>query len=100
MAHSESDNPKESRSRRRKRRRPPREIDGERRYPRRGIYVEPPVMWGFALMVAAIIWFLLALSRDWNVIYPPVLFLVGLIRLVMGLLGHDDLTPDDWGGLS
>jgi hypothetical protein len=55
----------------------------ERRLASGGILV------GLLLMVGAGVWFILGLMGDRIFFYPPILFVVGLIAFVKGLMGRD-----------
>jgi hypothetical protein len=54
----------------------------------------PGVILGLVMMVGAVIWFVVALSAGWIFFYPPILFILGLIRLVKSLLGHEEEDDD------
>jgi hypothetical protein len=63
--------------------------DGERGgYSR--IYVSPAVITGVLMMVGATVWFFGALAFGVIFIYPPIMFVLGLIAVVKGFLGHEE----------
>jgi hypothetical protein len=45
---------------------------------------------GIAAMVVAVLWFTVAVMNDWYPWYPPILFVLGVIALVKGLMKKDD----------
>jgi hypothetical protein len=45
---------------------------------------------GALAMVIAIIWFVVGLMNDWIFFYPPILFILGLIAFIKGLMGGDE----------
>jgi hypothetical protein len=56
----------------------------------RRIYVSPGVITGVLMMVVAVIWFFGALALNWIFFYPPIMFVLGFIAVVKGLLGHEE----------
>ena len=54
-----------------------------------GISISPGVIGGILMMVGAVVWFVLGLFFGWVFFYPPILFVLGLIRLVASLMGHE-----------
>jgi hypothetical protein len=44
---------------------------------------------GLAMMVGAVVWFILGLYNGWLFYYPPILFVMGVIAFVRGLMGKD-----------
>ena len=50
------------------------------------------VIGGAVAMLIAIVWFVLGLMNNWLFYYPPILFIVGLIGVIKGLVsrGKDD----------
>lgn len=78
-------------------RRPRRSGDTAPRTPR-GDREEPPrkawnnrVAGGLTCMVIAVIWFCAGLAFDWVFYYPPILFVIGLVSLIRGLVtGRDE----------
>lgn len=45
---------------------------------------------GVGLMVAAVVWFVVGLAADRIFFYPPVLFIVGLVAFIKGLVAAGD----------
>lgn len=45
---------------------------------------------GILAMVIAIVWFGVGLKKDWIFFYPPILFVLGLIAFIKGLMGGDE----------
>lgn len=45
------------------------------------------VMGGMLAMIGAVVWFVLGLMADRIFIYPPILFIVGLVAFIKGLVG-------------
>jgi hypothetical protein len=41
---------------------------------------------GLAAMVGAVVWFVIGLMNDWIFYYPPILFVIGLIAFIRGLV--------------
>ncbi len=41
------------------------------------------------MMVGAVVWFVVGLSFDFIFFYPPVLFIIGIVTLVRGMMGHE-----------
>jgi hypothetical protein len=56
----------------------------------RRIYVSPGVITGVLMMVVAVIWFFGALALNWIFFYPPIMFVLGFVAVVKGLLGHEE----------
>jgi hypothetical protein len=52
--------------------------------------VHPGIWIGLLMMAGAAIWFFVALAAGWIFFYPPILFVVGLVRFLYGLAGRDD----------
>jgi hypothetical protein len=59
-----------------------------RRAPR--IVVSPAVAGGALAMIGAVVWFVVGLTANRVYIYPPIMFVLGLIAVVKGLLGHPE----------
>jgi hypothetical protein len=55
-----------------------------------GISISPGVFVGAAMMLGAVVWFVVALYAGWIFFYPPVMFVLGLIRFVTAILGHEE----------
>jgi hypothetical protein len=45
---------------------------------------------GIIVMLVAVVWFVVGLMFDYLFFFPPVLFLIGVIGFIKGILGHDD----------
>ena len=58
--------------------------------PRRGIAIGGAAVTGLFMMGGAALWFVLGLAADRIFIYPPFLFVFGLIAFFRGLAGHED----------
>jgi hypothetical protein len=71
-----------------RRRRPPRDDYSYRGHS--SIAVTRGIIYGIIMMVVALVWFVLALMVGWIAFYPPILFVAGLVRMIMGFLGHAD----------
>jgi 1,4-dihydroxy-2-naphthoate octaprenyltransferase len=54
------------------------------------VYVSPAVITGVLMMVGAAVWFFGALALGVIFIYPPILFVLGLVAVVKGFLGHEE----------
>jgi len=54
-----------------------------------GISISPGVIGGILMMVGAVVWFVLGLFFGWVFFYPPIWFVLGLIRLIASLMGHE-----------
>jgi hypothetical protein len=54
------------------------------------ISLSPAVAGGLASMAIAAMWFGLGLTADRIYIYPPILFVLGLVAVVKGVLGHPE----------
>jgi hypothetical protein len=52
--------------------------------------VSPAVITGVLMMVGATVWFFGALALGVIFIYPPILFVLGLVAVVKGFLGHEE----------
>ena len=48
------------------------------------------VLAGVAMMVGAVIWFFLGLMGNRIFFYPPILFIIGLVAFIKGLVGSSD----------
>ncbi len=46
------------------------------------------VFGGIAMMVGAVIWFFVGLQFDYVFFYPPILFIMGLIAFIKGLVSR------------
>jgi len=44
---------------------------------------------GILAMFIAVVWFILGLLNNWIFYYPPILFIIGLIAFIKGLVGGD-----------
>lgn len=55
-----------------------------------GISVSPGIIGGLAAMVIAVVWFIAGLYFGWVFFYPPILFIIGLVRFVASLMGQED----------
>jgi hypothetical protein len=60
----------------------------ERRH--RALVVSPGIITGVLMMVGAVVWFGLGLLADRIFFYPPVMFVLGLVATIKGLLGHPE----------
>lgn len=45
------------------------------------------ILGGLALMVGAAVWFVLGLMADRIFFYPPIMFIIGFVALIKGLIG-------------
>ncbi len=45
---------------------------------------------GLFIMFIAVVWFVVGLYAGWIFFYPPILFVIGIISLVKGLMGIED----------
>jgi hypothetical protein len=45
------------------------------------------VLGGIGLMVGAIVWFVLGLMADRIFFYPPIMFIIGLVAMIKGIIG-------------
>lgn len=61
---------------------------GSERGGRPRIYISPGVMGGIGSMVLAAIWFVAGLAADRIFLYPPIMFVLGFVAVIRGLLGH------------
>jgi predicted Zn finger-like uncharacterized protein len=64
--------------------RPPREEESGRRR----LVISPGIITGVLMMVGAVVWFVLGLLGNRFFIYPPIMFVLGLVAVIKGLLGH------------
>lgn len=56
-----------------------------------GVAVGPAVATGIAMMVGAVLWFVVGFyALDRIFFYPPVLFVLGIVSVGKGLMGHED----------
>src|SRR5216684_3576049 len=79
--------PDPSRPRKRKKRR----HDGDSGRDRGGgVSISPGVITGVLMIVGAIVWFIVGLWAGWVFFYPPILLVLGIIRLVTALMGSED----------
>jgi hypothetical protein len=46
------------------------------------------VIGGVLMMVIAVVWFVVGLHAGWIFFYPPILFVIGIVALIKGLMGH------------
>jgi hypothetical protein len=59
--------------------------------PRRpAVHISSGVLGGAAMMLGAVIWFVVGLAAGILFYYPPVLFIIGLVTFVRALFGHED----------
>ena len=47
------------------------------------------VLGGMGLMAGAVIWFVLGLMGGYIFYYPPVMFVIGMIAMIKGLVSRD-----------
>ncbi len=47
------------------------------------------ILGGLAMMIGAVVWFVLGLMADIIFFYPPILFVLGVIAFVKGLMGRE-----------
>ncbi|MBA4064131.1 MAG: hypothetical protein C0501_10540 [Isosphaera sp.] len=59
-------------------------------YQRPRIYISPGVLGGLASMVFGAGWFFVGLAADTIYLYAPVVFFLGLVAVVRGVLGHPE----------
>lgn len=52
-----------------------------------GIAINPEIVSGLLMMVGAVVWFILGLSKGIIFFYPPVLFALGIAAIVRGFMG-------------
>lgn len=45
---------------------------------------------GIAMMVGAVIWFVVGYMNGTIFIYPPILFIIGLVSMIKGLMGGEE----------
>lgn len=55
-----------------------------------GVTVSGGVVAGLFMMLGAVVWLVVGLYFGWLFFYPPVLFIIGLISLIKGLMGFDE----------
>ena len=55
-----------------------------------GVTVSGGVVAGLFMMLGAVVWLVVGLYFGWLFFYPPVLFIIGLISLIKGLMGYDE----------
>jgi hypothetical protein len=56
-----------------------------------GLWISPVIVTGLLMMFVAIAWFVLGIILiDRIFFYPPVLFVLGFISMIKGLLGHEE----------
>jgi hypothetical protein len=48
------------------------------------------VLGGLAAMVGAVIWFVVGLLNDWIFFYPPVLFVLGMVAMIKGIMNKNE----------
>jgi hypothetical protein len=48
------------------------------------------VIGGAIAMLVAVVWFVIGLMADWIFFYPPILFLIGLVAFIKGLVSGGD----------
>jgi hypothetical protein len=48
------------------------------------------VLGGCAAMLVAVVWFVVGLMNDTIFFYPPILFIIGLVAAIKGLVGGDE----------
>jgi hypothetical protein len=51
-----------------------------------GFAVDPSIIGGIAMMIGAVVWFVLGLKAGIIFFYPPVLFVIGIVAFVKGLI--------------
>jgi hypothetical protein len=56
----------------------------------RGFSINPAIITGLLMMGGAVLWFVLGLSANRIFIYPPILFVLGLINVFRGFSGDAD----------
>lgn len=57
---------------------------------RSGIVISSGIIYGLLMMGGAALWFFLGLAAGRIFIYPPILFVLGIVRLVGGFTGNDE----------
>ena len=66
-------------------------VDREERGGYRGPWISPLFFTGLLMMFGAIAWFVLGIILiDRIFFYPPILFVLGFISMIKGLLGHEE----------
>jgi hypothetical protein len=55
-----------------------------------GFAVSPSIVVGALMMLGAIVWFCAGMALDIIFFYPPIMFVLGLISFVKGLMGRED----------
>ena len=55
-----------------------------------GISISPGIIGGALMMLLAVVWFIAGLYFGWIFFYPPILFIIGLVRFVLSLFGHEE----------
>jgi hypothetical protein len=73
-----------------KKRKPSRPRSGGDRQRGGGLVISSGVITGLLMMVGAVVWFIVGLFAGWVFFYPPILFVIGLVRFIMGLMGHEE----------
>jgi hypothetical protein len=63
---------------------------GSDRYQSSGFGINPFIVSGFAIMFGAVLWFGAGFALGRILFYPPVLFLLGFITVMKGLMGYSD----------
>ena len=61
-----------------------------REHGRSGLSISRGVVTGALMMIGAVVWLVVGLFAGWIFFYPPILFVLGLIRFVTSLLGHEE----------
>ena len=55
-----------------------------------GLAVSRTMVGGIGTVLVAVVWFVVGLMFGIKFFFPPILFLIGLVTLVKGLMGHEE----------
>jgi hypothetical protein len=86
--------PPKPRRRRRSRSRYYDDYPEPRRYRGGGISISQGVIAGAVMMAVAVAWLVLGLMLGWLFYYPPILFILGIVRIARSILNGDD--DENW----
>lgn len=53
-----------------------------------------PILIGILMMVGALVWFFVALAAGRIFFYPPILFIIGIVSVVRGILARSERNHD------
>jgi len=86
--------PRPPKPRRRRRSRHYDDYPEPRRYRGGGISISQGVIAGAVMMAVAVAWLVLGLMLGWLFYYPPILFILGIVRIARSILNGDD--DENW----